>query len=56
MCNLFPSSQEATGRIKELEDQIISERTKGQTDKKEQTEQMRSFKAEIKSLTDKIEK
>ena len=44
------------GRICELEEKIVEERSRGQQEKKEQGEQIRSLKAEIKSLTDKIER
>ena len=44
------------GRLRELEEKIGEERSKGQQEKKEQGEQIRSLKAEIKSLTDKIER
>ena len=44
------------GRLRELEEKIVEERSKGQQEKKDQGEQIRSLKAEIKSLTDKIER
>ena len=39
------------GRIRELEEKVVEERSKGQQEKKEQGDQIRSLKAEIKSLT-----
>ena len=48
--------QDAQEKIRELEGCIHEERTRVQKEKRDQTEQIRSLKAEIKSLTDKIER
>ena len=49
-------AQDAQGRIHELEGCIHDEKTRVQKEKRDQTDQIRSHKAEIKSLTDKIER
>ena len=49
-------TQEAQGKIHELEGRLQGERTRVQQEKKDQGDQIRSLKAEIKSLTDKIER
>ena len=48
--------QESEEKIKLLEERVIEERQKGQSSKKDQADLIRSHKAEIKSLLEKVEK
>ena len=54
--NVIIFLQEAEGKIHDLEERIIEERQKGQASKKDQADLIRSHKAEIKSLMEKVEK
>ena len=56
LCDAMIFLQEAEGKIRELEERIVEERQKGHASKKDQADLIRSHKAEIKSLMEKVEK
>ena len=43
-------------KLRELEGRVQEERERGQQEKKEQAEQSKAHKAEIKSLSDKLDR
>ena len=53
---ILSNLQEAESKIRELEEKVVEERQKGQASKRDQAELIRSHKAEIKSLMEKVEK
>ena len=53
---MYVLPQEVQGKLKEMDEKLKSEGARVDTVKKENMDQLRSSKAEIKSLTEKIER